>query len=257
MTMQMAEIKNIDPAIIEKIVVNGDISSLKTDERLSYYYGLCHRLGLNPDTRPFEYMALKGKLTLYAKKDATEQLRKLHKVSVNKLDCDVLPNGLYRVTAYVATPDGRSDISTGVVNSSNLKGDDLANAYMKAETKAKRRATLSICGLGIVDESEVESIRGAIKIKDVTGLLVEEETDKPLKLVENKEPAVLMEIEMTEAINSINMAISMDELKDAWSCIIKSTLTKDKSAIDRLTMAKDEKKQDLLNNVTDVEFEQG
>jgi hypothetical protein len=32
---------------------------------------------------------------------------------------------------------------------------------MKAETKAKRRATLSICGLGMPDESEVGSMRGA------------------------------------------------------------------------------------------------
>ena len=32
---------------------------------------------------------------------------------------------------------------------------------MKAETKAKRRATLSICGLGLLDESEVETIPGA------------------------------------------------------------------------------------------------
>jgi hypothetical protein len=29
---------------------------------------------------------------------------------------------------------------------------------MKAETKAKRRVTLSICGLGMLDESEVESL---------------------------------------------------------------------------------------------------
>jgi hypothetical protein len=37
----------------------------------------------------------------------------------------------------------------------------LANALMKAETKAKRRATLSICGLGMLDETEVEDIQGA------------------------------------------------------------------------------------------------
>jgi hypothetical protein len=37
----------------------------------------------------------------------------------------------------------------------------MANALMKAETKAKRRVTLSICGLGMLDESEVESIPGA------------------------------------------------------------------------------------------------
>jgi hypothetical protein len=32
---------------------------------------------------------------------------------------------------------------------------------MKAETKAKRRATLSICGLAVLDETEVDSIAGA------------------------------------------------------------------------------------------------
>jgi hypothetical protein len=29
---------------------------------------------------------------------------------------------------------------------------------MKAETKAKRRVTLSICGLGLLDETEVETV---------------------------------------------------------------------------------------------------
>jgi hypothetical protein len=34
----------------------------------------------------------------------------------------------------------------------------LANALMKAETKAKRRVTLSIAGLGWLDETELETI---------------------------------------------------------------------------------------------------
>jgi hypothetical protein len=40
----------------------------------------------------------------------------------------------------------------------NLKGDALANALMKSETKAKRRVTLSIAGLGWLDETELETI---------------------------------------------------------------------------------------------------
>jgi len=35
---------------------------------------------------------------------------------------------------------------------------------MKAETKAKRRVTLAICGLGFLDESEVDSIKGATQV---------------------------------------------------------------------------------------------
>ena len=35
---------------------------------------------------------------------------------------------------------------------------------MKAETKAKRRATLSLCGLGLLDESEVDSIPSSRRV---------------------------------------------------------------------------------------------
>lgn len=42
-----------------------------------------------------------------------------------------------------------------------ITGDDLANLYMKIETKLKRRATLDAGGLGMPDESEIETIPGA------------------------------------------------------------------------------------------------
>lgn len=48
--------------------------------------------------------------------------------------------------------------TTGAVAIASLKGDGLANALMKAETKAKRRLTLSMCGLGMLDETELETI---------------------------------------------------------------------------------------------------
>jgi hypothetical protein len=65
---------------------------------------------------------------------------------------------VFIVTAKVRNKDGRTDIAKGAVNIANLKGEALANALMKTETKAKRRATLSICGLGFLDETEVEDI---------------------------------------------------------------------------------------------------
>jgi hypothetical protein len=53
-------------------------------------------------------------------------------------------------------------VSTGAVSIVNVNGEARANAMMKAETKAKRRVTLSICGLGMLDETEVESIPEAV-----------------------------------------------------------------------------------------------
>jgi len=48
------------------------------------------------------------------------------------------------------------------VSIKGLTGDSLCNAMMKSVTKAKRRVTLSICGLGLLDETEVDSVPGAI-----------------------------------------------------------------------------------------------
>lgn len=143
--------------ILERVIVAGDLSRLEPIERVKYYNLTCESLGLNPFTKPFDYMSLNGKLTLYPKKDATEQLRKINKISITKLE-EKLENGIYKVIAYAQDAEGRTDIGTGVVSVSGLKGDALSNAIMKAETKAKRRVTLSIVGLGWVDESEIESI---------------------------------------------------------------------------------------------------
>lgn len=146
---------------IEQVLINGDLSRLTEVERLKYYKNVCETLGLNPLTKPFDYISLNGKLTLYARKDATDQLRKIHKVSI-KISSRATIEGVHIVTAIGSLPDGRADESVGAVPTSNLKGDVLANAFMKAETKAKRRVTLSICGLGIFDETEVENIRGGV-----------------------------------------------------------------------------------------------
>jgi hypothetical protein len=125
-------------------------------------------------------MVLNNKHVLYANKSCTDQLRQIHEVSVTvkerKLDKE---SGVASCEVEAKLPDGRVDFGLGAVGVTYFKkkeelgvgekagqvftqsGTDLANAMMKAETKAKRRATLSICGLGMLDESEIESIRGA------------------------------------------------------------------------------------------------
>lgn len=145
---------------IERVLLTGDLSKLDADQRLAYYNKVCSSLGLNPLTKPFSYILLNGKLVLYALKDATEQLRKLHGVSITELTSQRLED-VFVVTAKAQDKTGRTDAATGAVSIGNLKGESLANALMKAETKAKRRATLSICGLGMLDETEAESIGSA------------------------------------------------------------------------------------------------
>lgn len=146
-------------AAMEAYVAAGDIGKLQPRERVALYRAVCESLGLNPLTQPFQYLPLSGKLTLYATKSCTEQLRMIHGVSVISLDA-AERGDCYVVTARVRSRDGREDIATGAVRM-GTKGDELANSLMKAETKAKRRATLSICGLAMLDETEIETIPGA------------------------------------------------------------------------------------------------
>lgn len=60
---------------MESVVIQGDLARLQREERVSYYRSVCESLGLNPLTKPFEYLMLNNRLTLYARKDATDQLR--------------------------------------------------------------------------------------------------------------------------------------------------------------------------------------
>jgi hypothetical protein len=148
--------------IMESVLIKGDLSKLTAEERNAYYTAVCKSVGLNPLTKPLEYIILNGKMRLYALKDCTDQLRSIHNISVTDLT-ESEREGVFVVKAKVANADGRTDVSTGAVNIAGLKGEALANALMKAETKAKRRATLSICGLGLLDETEVDDIPAAQK----------------------------------------------------------------------------------------------
>jgi len=153
-------------AITERVVIQGDLAKLTPEERTRYYLAVCDSVGLNPLTRPLEYITLNGKLTLYARASATDQLREKRHISVSIVARERIGE-LYSVTARAQAPDGRVDESTGVVALTGLKGDLLANALMKAETKSKRRVTLSICSLGFADETEVETIPGAERVERV------------------------------------------------------------------------------------------
>ena len=61
----------------------------------------------------------------------------------------------------------------GCVAKSDM-GGNIQNAEMKAVTKAKRRLTLSLCGLGWLDETEIETIPDAQPvIVDNNGEIIE------------------------------------------------------------------------------------
>src|SRR5919109_2399665 len=152
----------VPPEVLEQVLIGGDLSGLTSQQRADYYGAVCRALGLNPLTKPFEYLTLNGKLRLYALRDCADQLRRLHGISIYIANRERLSD-IYIVTARAKDRQGREDESTGAVPLGNLRGDALANALMKAETKAKRRVTLSIAGLGWLDETELDTIPEAAR----------------------------------------------------------------------------------------------
>lgn len=175
--------------VMERVIVLGDLALLTAKERVLYYQGMCNSLGLNPLTKPFEYIELDGKLTLYAKKDATDQIRAKHNVNLTITNREITDERAI-VTARAELPSGRTDESIGVVSfatkSGKASGKFLDNLIMKAETKAKRRVTLSIIGLGMVDESELDTVDGfrfakvdnTGEIKSYESVLTDEDLEK-------------------------------------------------------------------------------
>lgn len=144
-------------SIYASLANKGDLSELNEAEKTSYMRKLCEAVGLNPLTMPFLPLKLNGKEVFYATRNATDQLTNIHSLSRDIIKTETI-EGVYIATAKVSGKDGRFEISTGAVAIKNLAGDALANALMKAETKAKRRGTLSYCGLGFLDESEIDTI---------------------------------------------------------------------------------------------------
>ena len=188
--MEGQELMNVPEKaeMLEKVLVNGDLSTLSAAERLDYYRSVCQSMGLNPLSKPFEYIILKGKLTMYAKKDATDQLRKINGVSIDDIDIQETANG-FRVKVKGHDKTGRSDVEIGCVAKNDM-GGNIQNAEMKAVTKAKRRLTLSLCGLGWLDETEIETIPDAkpVIVDEKTGEIIsQKDTPKVKKAFDEQE----------------------------------------------------------------------
>ncbi|MGB9804558.1 hypothetical protein [Desulfofundulus sp.] len=148
------------PAEVLRKVVRGELDSMTPEEITAYYQAVCESLGLNPLTRPFDFIRPKGggRVILYARRDCADQLAAKHKLSRQIVSRERIGDTVYAVTARVSGPDGRVVEATGAVNIAGLKGEALANQIMIAETKAYRRGVLAYAGLGWADETELETI---------------------------------------------------------------------------------------------------
>lgn len=155
--------------VVQEVALVGDLSKLTEEERWDYYKKVCEFYDLNPLTRPFSFIQFEdsGKLQLYALRSATDQLRKIHDISVSIIRQENLNGLVYMMTARAKDKNGRIDEAIGSVPlcddyGNSLTSRQVSNAIMACQTKAIRRATLSICGVTLMDESEILDIPNAI-----------------------------------------------------------------------------------------------
>jgi hypothetical protein len=150
-------------AVVESLVLNADLSKLTPAQKVEYVRYRCSALGLDPAAKPFELLNLSGKQVLYATAACTQQLCESRKLSVALVGHEMVSDVIV-VTAKVSDKE-RSTENVGAVSVGAIKGDALANALMKARTKAIRRTVLAHCGLGMLDETETETIPNAVKVE--------------------------------------------------------------------------------------------
>jgi hypothetical protein len=138
------------------------LGRLNPEQRLQFYIHECQRMGLDPASRPLGFMTLHGKVILYADRRCADMLAAKYGVSTEIKEGPVQKkfgkDEVIFARARAIMPNGRYAEDVGSVSL-----NDPANGLMKVVSKAMRRAILRLCGWGGLDESEVDSIRGAVK----------------------------------------------------------------------------------------------
>jgi hypothetical protein len=223
--------------VLSSLVLNVDVSQLDHKQKMQYYIELCNRVGIDPSTQPFKLLKLNGKQVFYADKGATQQLSQKHNISHEIVKREQVKD-VYVVTVRAKLADGRYTDEDGAVTIGNSTGDNLANGLMKATTKAKRRAVLALLGLGMMDESEIDTIPNAVK------------EEMPKAEVPSVQDAVVVHVTTEETVagfdggkkkrsdwyyelrDGIMAATSMESLKHVETAIVahKDVLAKDELA---------------------------
>lgn len=147
---------------VRSFLRTGDLSDMPDKVKDYVLVKMCCHFGLDPILRPFQLIELKGKTVWYATKSATDQVaairsltRKFSEVSIDN------DRGIAMMTAYVTdghreesalaavpiTKFGPPTVRNGDPVKLPLAGEEYANALMKLQTKALRRATMAFIGM--------------------------------------------------------------------------------------------------------------
>lgn len=147
--------RNTPEAARQLAIAGEDLRRLTVYERALFKIMLCQELRLNPLLNCIDYIESNGKLKPYINSLGVSQLRATYGISVKITSTTfgkINDQDFVQIKAVAMDAQGRSDEALAVVSlldkyGKPLKGESVANAIMKCETKAKRRSTLSLVGV--------------------------------------------------------------------------------------------------------------
>jgi hypothetical protein len=223
---------NTSQKAIQSFIIKGDVSMLSQEERVAHYLETCARLGIDPNTLPLQYIKFQGREICYLTRVATDQLAEKHQLDREIIDgpkvIDAEGTKMIFACCRAKLPSGRVETAVATVPL-----NDPLNGFMKCETKAKRRATLSILGLGMLDESEIETIPG---IQSAERVSIPANQTKLVSVPSTQNAAAAGDIKKVAAINVANetqlldranaVATYSDEVRNAyavrWAALVKT-----------------------------------
>jgi hypothetical protein len=249
---------NFDNIAIEQskldafLTKNGETGQLTIAEKSILLSKVCEEYGLNPVLVPFNFILFQGKERLYLTKvgcDSIANNKQLTRIITTR-HYDIETN-IYTVSAMVSDDKRKEEASASVYCASydakkqafsRLSGEALANAYLKTESKAKRRATLAFIGFAFEEDSfesfdaveplanECEAKTKAIAIA-MTSTKTKEARKAVVKEVVKEEKEVNLEAskELDNTSKELDKATSKPlatESKHANEAVVNSTTVK-------------------------------
>lgn len=150
-------IEDATTAFQQAVAANRDTAGLRPEHRGALLNELARALKLNPLTKPVIFLKTGQGESIYVTRQGADQiaarLRLNRETVVGPEVRDILGVKVFFCQVRVTAPDGRSEMATAT-----LPAVDVLMGLMKVETKAKRRATLSIAGLGMLSEEDAEEM---------------------------------------------------------------------------------------------------
>lgn len=168
--------------IISLLGGNGDISNHTYSEKKAIIIQICNSLGLRYETNPIHIYKRHdvGGEFIYVTKEGCAQLRHIYNININNIYVPKIINNVLIVKASGENIYGRKSTELGsIFLSKEIKDEKLSWAILTATTKAKRRLTLCLSGLGLLADIEATELGEAIVFcEEKKPIIVDTEKEK-------------------------------------------------------------------------------